>query len=101
MRQLELRGLIAPGAAVCDLEGQRVGTVARVHPAPRARPAAADGATEEVVELRTGFLGRKHVYLPVSAVLDVDRDGVILGLRRSDLDRGAWGDRPAHLERAT
>jgi len=101
MRQLELRGLIAPGAAVCDLEGHRVGTVARVHAAARARPAVGDGAAQDVVELRVGFLGRRHLYVPVSAVLDVDRDGVILGLRRSELESGAWGHRPARLDRAT
>jgi hypothetical protein len=98
MRQLELRGRIPPGAAVCDLEGHRVGTVARVHGAARARPAAGAGAAEEVVELRAGFLGRRHLYVPLNAVLDVDRDGVILGLRKSELEAGDWGTRPAHLD---
>jgi len=99
MRQLELRVLIAPGAEVCDLAGHRVGTVARVHRAARARPGAADGpAAEDVVELKTGFLGRRHVYLPVSAVLDVDRNGVMLGLRKGDLEQSGWATRPAHLD---
>src|SRR5262245_43569095 len=97
MRQLELRGLIAPGAGVCDVEGQRVGTVARVHAAARTRPRVGVAA-EEVVELKVGFLGRRHLYVPVSAVLDVDRHGVILGLRKSDLERGDWGTRPTHLD---
>jgi hypothetical protein len=100
MRQLELSPLIAPGAEVCDLEGHRVGTVARVHRAPPDRPAAqGDGAPpEEVVEVKGGFLGLKHLYLPVSAVLDVDRDAVMLGLRKSELEHGDWGRRPVHLD---
>ena len=98
MRQLELKGLIPPGAEVCDLEGHRVGTVARVHAGARAQPTAGDGAVEDVVELKVGFLGRKHLYVPLSVVLDVDRGGVMLCLRKSDLDHGDWRTRPAHLD---
>jgi len=101
MRQLELSGLIAPGAEVADVEGRKVGTVARVHRAPRDGSATGhDGVTrEDVVEVKGGFLGLKHIYLPVSAVLDVGRDGVMLGLRKSDLEHGDWASRPAHLDR--
>jgi hypothetical protein len=98
MRQLELKGLIPPGAEVCDLEGRRVGTVARVHAAARAQSTAGEGAAEDMVELKVGFLGRKHLYVPVSAVLDVDREGVMLCLRKRDLDHSDWRTRPAHLD---
>ena len=100
MRQLELSPLIAPGAEVCDVEGHKVGTVARVHRAPPDRPGAQeDGATrEDVVEVRGGFLGLRHLYVPVSAVLDVGREGVMLGLRKSDLEHGDWCSRPTHLD---
>jgi hypothetical protein len=101
MRQLELRGLIAPGAEVCDVEGNRVGTVARVHGARRARPATGDDVAEDVVELKAGFLGRTHLYVPVSAVLDVDRGGVMLALRKRDLEHGDWSSRPANLDDAS
>jgi hypothetical protein len=101
MRKLELRGLIAPGAEVCDLEGEHVGTVARVHAANRVPPVVGGGdAAEDVVEVRAGFLGRKHLYVPVSAVLDAGRDGVMLGLRKRELDRRDWGTRPAYLDQA-
>ena len=59
-RTLDL-ALIAPGMDVCDLDGERIGTVVRVR-----RGSTAHG---DVVEVKTGFLGLgKHLYLPVGAI---------------------------------
>jgi hypothetical protein len=56
---------IAPGLDVCDVSGEKVGTVARVH--------------SEVIEVKTGLFGLgKHLYVPPNAVDGVTDAGVIL-----------------------
>jgi hypothetical protein len=50
---------------VCDVSGEKVGTVAGVH--------------GEVVEVKTGLFGLgKHLYVPPSAVDGVTEAGVVL-----------------------
>ncbi len=55
---------ITPGMDVCDVSGEKVGTVAHVG---------------EVVEVKTGPFGLgKHLYVPPEAVDGVTEAGVIL-----------------------
>ena len=62
--QDQSRRQIAPGMDVCDVSGEKVGTVARV---------------DDVVEVKTGLFGLgTHLYVPQSAVDDVTDAGVIL-----------------------
>jgi len=102
-RELELADRAAAGMAVLDAGGQQVGTVVQVH--RRARVAPGDvGQVEEpphpaAVEVRTGFLGLgQHLYIPVDAIADVTGGGLVLTLRRDELDREDWRHRPAYLE---
>jgi hypothetical protein len=61
---------IAPGMDVCDVSGEKVGTVTRVH-----RPAV----TAEVFEVKTGPFGLgKHLYVPADEVEAVTEAGLIL-----------------------
>jgi len=56
---------IAPGMDVCDVSGEKVGTVAHVH--------------REVFEVKTGPFGLgKHLYVPPNEVDSVTEAGVIL-----------------------
>lgn len=56
---------IAPGMDVCDVSGQKVGTVTRVH--------------GEVVEVKTGPFGLgKHLYVQPNAVDAVTEAAVVL-----------------------
>ena len=55
---------IAPGIDVCDVSGEKVGTVARVG---------------DIVEVKTGLFGLgKHLYVPPGAIDGVTDAGVIL-----------------------
>ena len=55
---------IVPGMDVCDVSGEKVGTVARVG---------------ETVEVKTGLFGLgKHLYVPPGAVDGVTEAGLIL-----------------------
>jgi hypothetical protein len=61
---------IAPGMDVCDVSGEKVGTVARIH-----HPTA----TREVVEVQTGLLGLgKHLYVRAEEVDGIAAAGLVL-----------------------
>lgn len=63
----EARVAVAQGMDVCDVSGEKVGTVARVyHPA-------------ELVEVKTGPFGLgKHLFVPAGEVDGVTEAGIIL-----------------------
>lgn len=93
-------GRIVPDMDVCDVNGDRIGTVARVH---RREPATIGGEgrpdQEDVIEVKTGFLGLgKHLYVPLSAIREVTQACVFLGASRDDVRRLNWDVRPAYLE---
>jgi hypothetical protein len=102
-REIGLADQVAEGTDVYDVDGQKVGTVARVHCRAQVAPGDA-GQVEEpprpaAIEVRSGFLGfGKHLYIPIDAITDL-RDGrLLLTLRRSDLAHEDWQRRPAYLE---
>ncbi|HEV8635939.1 MAG TPA: DUF2171 domain-containing protein [Chloroflexota bacterium] len=98
LRKTEFAALIAPDMPVCDVDGAKIGTVARVHDAATGGATGAGEATrEDVVEVKAGFLGLRHLYIPVSAVQDVSGDGVFLAVRNSELAHGDWQTRPSWL----
>jgi len=56
---------VAPGLDVCDVSGEKVGSVARVH--------------NEVIEVKTGLFGLgKHLYVPPDAIDDITDAGLVL-----------------------
>ncbi|HET7768971.1 MAG TPA: hypothetical protein VFN74_09340, partial [Chloroflexota bacterium] len=85
---------IAPGMEVYDTFDHKLGTVAHIHEGPvgtGGQPGAND-----VVEVRTGFLGLgKHFFIPRSAVRDVTEGGVFLAVSRDEVHQRGWDQRPA------
>ena len=82
---------IAPGMDVCDVSGEKVGTVAHVH-----RPVAA----REIVEVKTGPFGLgKHLYVPAEAVDGVTDAGLILKHPKQDFHEVGLDARPDDLSR--
>jgi hypothetical protein len=80
---------ITPGMDVCDVSGEKVGTVARVH-----RPAA----TAEVVEVKTGPFGLgKHLYVPADEVDAVTEAGLILKHPKQEFHEFGLDARPEEL----
>ena len=96
-------GQIEPGMDVCDLAGEKLGTVAQVH---RYDPAVVGGGREEgtvpraeLIEVKSGFLGLgKHLYVPLSAVRDVTQGCVFLSKLGQEIDQTDWYDKPPHLD---
>jgi hypothetical protein len=75
---------VAPGLNVCDVSGEKVGTVARVR--------------SEIIEVKTGLLGLgKHLYAPPSAVDGVTEAGVMLRHAKQEFHNVGLDARPAEL----
>jgi hypothetical protein len=102
-------GRVRPDMDVCDLRGDKVGTVAHIHRYPegaagasgKGSPAAATERPpyDEVLEVKTGLLGLgAHLYVPLSAVRDVTQGCVFLSKLGQEIDQTDWYDKPPHLD---
>jgi hypothetical protein len=77
----QLARQIAPGMDVCDVSGEKVGTVSRVG---------------DVVEVKTGLFGLgTHLYVPPSAVDGVTEAGLILKHAKHEFHDAGLDARPS------
>ena len=77
-------GQIASGMDVCDVSGEKVGTVAHVY--------------RELIEVKTGPFGLgKHLYVPPNAVDGVTEAGVILRHAKQEFHDVGLDARPDQL----
>ena len=98
---------VRSGIDVCDVGGEKIGTVAHVYrhtlaPAGEAGAAAAR-PREDIVEVKTGLLGLgKHLYIPLTAVdtLNDAGDCLALNIGKDQVD-AAWESRPDYLDELT
>jgi hypothetical protein len=105
-------GRITPGMDVCDVTGEKVGSIAHVYGMAEASDDATVGATtdattdvttpartgEEIIEVKTGFLGLgKHLYIPVSAVQEVLTDSIFLSKSRESFEELGYETKPDNL----
>ncbi|HEU0169062.1 MAG TPA: hypothetical protein VFS62_14890 [Chloroflexota bacterium] len=92
-------GRLLPGQDLCDVNGDKVGTIAHVY---REDVAAMDGGApvhEEVIEVKTGFLGLgQRLYVPVSAVADTTDAAAFVDKSAGEFDP-TWHEKPDHLDR--
>jgi len=94
-------GRIVPGMDVCDVTGEKVGSIAHIY---RFDETTEDTITpahssEEIIEVKTGFLGLgKHYYLPVSAVQEVLTDSIFLDKSREAFEELGYTEKPAHFD---
>jgi hypothetical protein len=100
MQESELVGRVASGMDACDANGDKIGTVARVHQlAAVGAGGGAAGRPTAIVEVKTGILGLgKHLYVPMSAVQDVTEGCIFLSATKDALDGLGWHNRPAGLD---
>ena len=107
MQQLDLSRL-RPNMEVCDLSGDKVGTLAHIYRSPEAAGASGEGAPaaasepppyEAVLDIKTGLLGLgSHLYVPLSAVQDLLSDCVFLSKPKAEFESQGWHDRPPYLD---
>src|SRR5579884_4224981 len=91
VRAVEFAGRVVEGMDVCDIAGDKIGTVARVH-----RRAGAAGE-DRVIEVKTGFLGLgSHLYVPIGEVQDMTGECIFLRVAKEVAQE--WREAPADLE---
>jgi hypothetical protein len=89
---------------VCDVDGNKFGTIARVYRHEMVMAAASSGnvATaprDEILEVKTGLFGLgKHLYVPFSAIQDVTSGCVFINQAREHMDDQGWDVRPDYLD---
>ena len=93
-------GRIVPGMDVCDVTGEKVGSIAHIY---RFDEATEEGGTarsgDELIEVKSGFLGLgKHYYVPFSAIQDVTTGCVFVNQPKDRIDDMGWDVRPDYLE---
>ncbi|MDE3077506.1 MAG: DUF2171 domain-containing protein [Chloroflexota bacterium] len=92
-------GQIIPGKDVCDMNGDKVGTVARVYRDDAALYADGQPHYEEVMEVKTGPLGLgQRYYIPVTAIDDSTEGALFVNCPAEDFD-GSWREKPQHLDK--
>src|SRR5947209_4733404 len=97
----EQYGRVDPEMDVCDINGEKIGTVAHVyHHEYASAGATSEGMTEraEIIEVKSGFLGLgKRLFVPMTAVHDVTNGAVFLSRPRESIDEVGWETKPADL----
>ena len=97
-------GRIEPDMDVCDIDGDKIGTVAHVYRHDLARVGADTSAPspvrDEVVEVKTGFLGLgKHFFVPTGAIEDVTQSCVFLSKTADEVKHNEdWQQKPSYLD---
>jgi hypothetical protein len=92
-------GRITPGMDVCDVTGEKVGSIAHIY---RFDDAAGENtparAGDEFIEVKTGFLGfGKHLYIPLNEVQEVLTDSIFLSKSRESFEELGYENKPAHF----
>jgi len=104
MHEQKYLGRLEPGMDVCDVNGNKVGSINRIY---RTDPSAAsfDAGTvatmprEDILEVKTGPLGLgKHYYVPFDAIQDVTSEAIFVTTARERLDEMGWDVRPDYLD---
>ncbi len=81
---------ISEGMDVCDVSGEKVGTVARLQ---------RDAGEHDLMEVKTGPLGLgKHLYVPAEEVESVTDGGVILKHPKQEFHAAGLEARPEEWE---
>jgi hypothetical protein len=101
-------GRLKPDMEVCDLSGDKVGTISRVYRHADAAVGAGGAETtapprelprDEVMQVKTGFLGLgSQLYIPLSAVQDTLDDCVFVSKPKEEFESLGWHDKPAYLD---
>jgi hypothetical protein len=105
----EYVGRLMSGMHVCDQDGHKIGTLARVYRDEFASALVAAGAAPSdavgirpsrpgIVEVKTGLLGLgEHLYIPIDAIHEVSEADVFLAQRKDEL-ASEWHYKPDYLD---
>ena len=89
---------IVSGMDVCDVSGDKIGSVAYLHRASSLPAQATSSVPDEILEVKTGLLGLgKRLYVPMSAVQEVLTESIFLSRPKEELESLGYYEKPAHL----
>jgi hypothetical protein len=92
---------ILPGMEVCDVGGDKVGSVAAIHHVSQPPDPAPASMPDDILEVKTGLLGLgKHLYVPMSAVQEVLTESVFLSRPKEDFESLGYYEKPAPRSKA-
>jgi hypothetical protein len=98
VREQRFLGRILPGMDVCDVGGDKIGSIAQIHRFSELPDPADESVPDEVMEVKTGLLGLgKHLYVPLSAVQEVLPESVFLSRPKEDFESLGYYTKPTHL----
>jgi hypothetical protein len=92
---------------VCDVDGNKFGSISRVFRHEMAAVGAETSSVgtmprEELLEVKTGLFGLgKHLYIPFSAIQDVTSGCVFINQSRDHLDQQGWDVQPDYIDELT
>ncbi|MFN8635886.1 MAG: DUF2171 domain-containing protein [Chloroflexota bacterium] len=92
-------GRIVPGMDVCDVTGEKVGSVAHVLRFDDLTEEKAPNRTgEEIIEVKSGLFGLgSHYYIPIGAVQEVLTDSLFISKSKEAFEELGYKEKPAHL----
>ena len=94
-------GRLLPGQELCDVNGEKVGTISHVYREEVTPETGTAPAHDEVVEVKTGFMGLgQRLYVPVSAIAETTEAAVFVDKAADEFD-GDWKRKPDHIDRLT
>jgi hypothetical protein len=93
-------GRITPGMDVCDVTGEKVGTISHIYRYDAGTQTEAESRPgDEIIEVKTGFLGfGKHFYIPMGAVQEVLTDSLFLSKSRQTFEELGYDTKPAYMD---
>lgn len=97
-------GRITPGMDVCDVTGEKVGSISHIYRFDHADDgsAAPVPSVGEYIEVKTGFLGLgKHLWVPVSEVQEVLTDSIFLSRAEEAFEEAGFHIKPDYLDRVS
>jgi hypothetical protein len=108
MQEQRYLGRLEPGMDVCDLDGNKFGSINRVF-RPELAGVGAETTTasggmphEDIIEVKTGLFGLgKHLYVPFSAIQDVTSGCVFINQPKDRIEEQGWDTRPDYIEELT
>jgi hypothetical protein len=102
MQEQKYLGRLEPGMDVCDINGDKIGSINRVYRRPLGTEQAGTVATlprEDILEVKTGLLGLgKHYYVPFDAIQDVTQACVFVKDPKGRMETLGWDTRPDYLD---
>ncbi len=99
--QARLIDRLRPDMDVCDVDGAKVGTLARIHRLALAGggEGAASPWRDHIVEVKGGFLGLgARYYIPLTAVVGVTADCAFLDRAKDALEQLGWREKPPYID---